>query len=302
MNSAFEYDRIGLPSVAATTVAAMWGIFWMPLRRVEALGAEGPWATLLTVLCGLLAMAPFAWALRARLCATGRRTVISTMLGGASFVLYSNALLYGHVAVVILLFYLTPIWSTLIGRFWFGWPIRWWRYLAIVLGMVGIGLVLVGSGGVPLPQSLGDWLGLAAGMLWSVASTGMHTEEHGGPVESNTFLLIGAAVTAVLFLPLAPSPPITASGELPLLIGWVATLGVVWWAISMLAIVWATQRLEPARVGILFMSEVVVGAISAALFADEPFGAAVAVGAVLVIAAGLLETLPARPRYADPVR
>ncbi|NIR61102.1 MAG: EamA/RhaT family transporter, partial [Gammaproteobacteria bacterium] len=37
-------------------------------------------------------------------------------------------------------------------------------------------------------------------------------------------------------------------------------------------------------------------AISAALFADEPFGPLVAAGAVLVIAAGVLETVPLRPR------
>lgn len=295
MDNARQHDeRIGLPSVAAVMVAAMWGIFWMPLRRVETLGAEGPWATLLTVLCGLLAMAPFAWALRARLRATGYRTVISMMLGGAAFVLYANALLYGQVAVAILLFYLTPIWSTLIGRLWFGWPVRWWRYLAIVLGLGGIGLVLAGSGGVPLPQSLGDWLGLASGMLWSVASTGIHTQDHSGPVEGNIIFLLGAAIMAVLFLPLAPALPTAVPGGLPELVGWIAALGIVWWAASMLAIVWATQRLEPARVGILFMSEVVVGALSAALFADEPFGPAVAIGAVLVITGGLLETLPTR--------
>lgn len=295
MKSVSEHDsRIGLPSVAAVTAGAFWGIYWMPLRRVEELGATGPWATLLTVFCGLLVMAPFAWAMRARLLATGRPVVLSMMLGGAAFVLYSNALLYGQVAVVILLFYLTPIWSTLIGRFWFGWPIRWWRYLAIGLGLFGIGLVLGGTGEVPLPHRLGDWFGLAAGVLWSVASTGIHTEEHSGPIEANTFLLLGAAVTAVLFLPLAPALPETTAGALPELVGWIVALGIVWWCASMVSIVWAAQRLEPARVGILFMSEVVVGALSAALFADEPFGPAVAVGAVLVITAGLLETLPVR--------
>lgn len=295
MNSAFEHDsRIGLPSVAAVTAGAFWGIYWMPLRRVEELGATGPWATLLAVLCGLLALAPFAWAMRARLRATGRAAMFSMMLGGAAFVLYSNALLYGQVAVVILMFYLTPIWSTLIGRFWFGWPIRWWRYLAIGLGLFGIGLVLGGTGEVPLPHRLGDWLGLASGVLWSLSSTGIHTQDHSGPVEGNTFFLVGAIVTALLFLPLAPALPSPAAEGLPELAGWVVALGIIWWAGSLVAIVWAAQRLEPARVGILFMSEVVVGAVSAALFADEPFGPTVVAGAVLVITAGLLETLPVR--------
>ena len=56
----------------------------------------------------------------------------------------------------------------------------------------------------------------------------------------------------------------------------------------------ATQVVEPARVGILLMSEVIVGTISAAVFAAEPFGPLVGVGTLLVISAGVLESMPDR--------
>jgi drug/metabolite transporter (DMT)-like permease len=61
---------------------------------------------------------------------------------------------------------------------------------------------------------------------------------------------------------------------------------------------WAATRIEPARIGILLMSEVIVGAISAALFAGEPFSRLMALGGALVVAAAMIETLskPYHPR------
>jgi drug/metabolite transporter (DMT)-like permease len=44
-------------------------------------------------------------------------------------------------------------------------------------------------------------------------------------------------------------------------------------------------------VGILLMIEAVVGAASAALLTDEPFGAREAIGGTLVIAAGVVDIL-----------
>lgn len=285
-----------LASLSVVAVGTLWGLYWLPLRQLDAVATAGPWATLAVTIVATLALAPVAWARREALRQADRWGLASVLLGGASFVLYSNGLLYGQVAVVILLFYLTPIWSTLIARFWLGWPIRWWRYGALALGLGGIALVLRGSGAdVPLPQRLGDWLGLASGLAWSIASTGMHLHSRTAPAETNfVFCLGGVAAAFVLAL-------VIGWGEWPAIepsayaatAGWVLLIGVVWWALALAAFMYAAQMLEPARVGILLMSEVIVGAISAALLTAEPFGPLMAAGTVLVIAAALLEALPA---------
>ncbi len=275
----------------------MWGVYWVPLRQLDAVAAAGPWATLAVVLAGCLVLTPFGWAGRARLQAANNRALLSVALGGASFVLYSNGLLYGQVAVVILLFYLTPIWSTLIARFWLRWPVSWWRYAAIGLGLAGIALVLRGDhGGLPLPRTLGDWLGLASGLLWAVAATGIHVHVRTRPAETNFVFCAGAAAMALLLaLLLGDEPePRVAGGQYTTALLWTVLIGGVWWAASLTAFMWASREMEPPRVGILLMSEVIVGAVSAALFAGEPFGVTMTVGAMLVVGAGVLETMPDR--------
>lgn len=276
------------------TVGALWGLYWMPLRQLEALVPAGAWLTLAALLVACVLLAPAAWRGRARLRGAGRPAIASVALGGASFTLYSNGLLYGQVAVVILLFYLTPVWSTLIARFWLGWPVSWWRYAAIASGLVGIMLVLAGShGGVPLPHDPGDWMGLASGLFWAIASTGIRVHSRTRPAETNFIFCAGGAVLAlVMALALGREPVLPAESVEVAATGWVLAIGGLWWAGSLTLFLWATGVLEPARVGILLMSEVIVGALSAAFFAGEPFGALVAIGATLVIAAGALETLP----------
>lgn len=293
-----------LAGTFVVTVGALWGIYWMPLRRLEALVPAGTWLTLAVVLVACALLAPAAWRGRRRLRGSPRLAVASVALGGASFALYSNGLLHGQVAVVILLFYLTPVWSTLIARFWLGWPVSWWRYAAIACGLLGILLVLGGShGGVPLPHDPGDWMGLASGFLWAVASTGIRVHSRTRPAETNFVFCVGAAVLALpmaLWLGAPGAAGSVAAMEVGAL-GWLLLLGGVWWAASLTLFLWSTQVIEPARVGILLMSEVIVGAVSAALFAGEAFGPMVALGAILVIMAGVLETLPGGKRSRTPV-
>lgn len=297
--------RATLPaSLSVVALGVLWGIYWMPLRQLDAVAASGPWSTLAIVVVATLCLAPAAWHGRRHLRGASRRGLASAFLGGVSLVAYSNALVYGHVAVVILLFYLTPIWSTLIARVFLAHHVSWWRYLAVAIGLGGIGLVLYGRhGDLPLPYGLGDWLGLASGLIWAVASTGIFAHSRTPPAETAFVFCAGGLVSAVaLAAVLSPGgPPGVEPTFHVAAIAWTAFIAVLWWAAATTVLMWANQLLDAPRVGILFMSEAVVGAVSAALFAGEPFGWAMALGAVLVIGAGVLETLPAR-RDARPVQ
>jgi drug/metabolite transporter (DMT)-like permease len=70
----------------------------------------------------------------------------------------------------------------------------------------------------------------------------------------------------------------------------------------MAALMWAAARLEPARVGILLMAEVLIGTVSAAVLAGEALGAVELIGGALVLAAGVLEVWPVRGNAPAPAR
>lgn len=90
-------------------------------------------------------------------------------LGGSAFALYSIGFVYGRVAIVILLYFLTPVWSSLIGRHIIGWYAPRSRLLAIFDGLVGLGAMLSADGDWPMPRGTGEWIALVAGLLWSAS-------------------------------------------------------------------------------------------------------------------------------------
>ena len=72
---------------------------------------------------------------------------------------------------------------------------------------------------------------------------------------------------------------------------WLVLVAVGFLIPVMWGVYWGSRHVDPGRLGILLQIEAVVGVGSAALLAGEPFGVRQAVGAVLVISAGLVEVI-----------
>jgi drug/metabolite transporter (DMT)-like permease len=270
----------------------IWGLYWLPVRALAGMGLVGAWGTLAITLAAAVALLPSAVANRNQLAAADPLALASIALGGAAFALYSVGFLYGRVAIVILLWFLSPVWSVLIGRFVMGWPTPRLRYAAIVVGVAGLAIMLGGKGQAPLPRGLGEWMSLVGGVLWSFSTTGIRAKSNIGPVLAAFLFAAGAAVVALALAPLLGPWPKLASRDAATLLGLTLATGVLWWVASVAGLMWAAARLDPARVAILLMSEVLMGALSAAALAHERLQDFEFLGGALVLGAGALEIWP----------
>jgi drug/metabolite transporter (DMT)-like permease len=204
-----------------------------------------------------------------------------------SIALYSEGLLRGTVARVLLSFYLTPVWSTLFERLLLGEPITGRRVVTILLGLAGMVVIFGGEAGLPLPRSSAEWMGLMAGVSWGLSMvfvkwTGSR------PIFDRVF--VHFVFLGPLFLLVAAIPGGGSSGglEIRALLDsaiWLMAFAVVW----MLPVIWLTifgaSHLGPGRVAIFLMLEIVVGLTTASLLTDEPFSVRELIGAVLITAA-----------------
>lgn len=291
-----QNDRTTLLATAIVVgTGALWGVYWLPVRRLTEIGLPGAWGTLAIVAAAAVLLAPSALKRRRRLASSTPLALASVGLGGAAFALYSVGFVYGRVAIIILLFYLTPVWSTLIGRYVLGWHTPRMRVAAIAVGIAGLAVMLGADGEIPVPRGAGEWLALISGILWSIATTGIRTKSDLGSGEAAFVFAVGACVTTLVLAPvLEPWPSGIAAESLGPTLGWAVAAGGLWWGLSIASLMWATARLEPARVGILLMTEVLVGALSAAVLAGEHLGRLEIVGGALVLCAGILEVWPIR--------
>ncbi len=288
-----------LPSLAIVLTGLLWGSYWIPLRELDAAGLGGPWATLAPVAAGAALLMPVAVARWRRLAAGGWPLVGMGLLCGASFSLYSNALLMSEIITVILLFYLTPVWATLRARVFLGQPITAIRILTILLGIGGMAIVLGIDDRIPLPRGLGDWLGLISGIAWALASVIIRKRGHIAAIDNTIAFLAGSTLVAIALPILAMPAEVAAVDPLAIPFGTIAPLlaltTLVWAVPTIVLMMWGTQRLDPGRVGILLMSEVLVGTVTAAILTDEPFGARQIIGGGLIVAAALIDVLAHAP-------
>lgn len=286
-----------LPSLAVALAGAAWGLFWLPFRAFDDAGLEGIWASLAFFVGGVAVMLPFAlWRWRL-LRADGLPLLVTGLFTGAAFSLYATSLLMTEVVRALLLFYVTPLWSTLLGALLLGERITLGRALALLLGAAGLLVILGLEDGFPLPRNIGDWMALLSGIFWAYGSLRVYRDPDAAPFESVfTFFVSGMLVTAaMLLLPFeglgsAPTQAVIAD-----LLPWLLLMVVLFFLPSMFLVLWGASVLSPGRVGILLMGEVVIGVFSAALLADEPFGLREALGAVLIIVAGTVEVLQRKP-------
>jgi drug/metabolite transporter (DMT)-like permease len=281
-------DRTGLPALAVTFSAVFWGLWWLPLRWFAERGLSADWANLAIYAAAAALLVPFAWARIPTMRAGGWNLLATTAMFGVVLVLWNYALLLGEVVRVVLLFYLTPVWATVLAFFLLREPIGLLRGLAIVLGLSGAAVVLGFEGGPPLPRTAGDWLGLLSGLLFALAMTLTRKSAFDAGFERTFLTFVFAAVAAAVLVLFGVTAAPTGRGILaaaPL----AAVIAIAWVLPGTWLVLWAASRLDPGRVTILMLLEVVIAALSASALTDELFGWREAAGCVLIIAAGLVE-------------
>ncbi|MBU9696965.1 DMT family transporter [Rhodobacteraceae bacterium HSP-20] len=281
-----------LASAVVLLTGIFWGVYWVPVREVARLGLDGAWGTGAITLAAALFLLPFVLANRGALRGRDVVGVLSVALGGAAFALYSIGFLYGKVALVVLLWFFSPVWSVLIARYLLRLQVPLLRLIAIAVGLAGLFIMLGGDGGLPVPGDLGEWMAFIGGFIWAFATAGMRLRSDVTPLPSAFLFALGATVTSLASAPFLEPFPTIAQPDLPAVAMTVLMTGAFWWVLSIAALMWAAVRLDPARVGILLMTEVVFGAASAAIFAGESLSASELAGGALVILSGLLEVWP----------
>ena len=219
----------------------MWGVFWYPLRWFDSIGAGGAWVSL--IFNAVAALSALPWMINRAAWHGFSRQLLNGLLLGSAFALYTVSLVMTDVIHAILLFYLTPLWSTLVSWLFLGQRLTASRVIAMVFGFSGMALILGISEGLPVPRNAGDWIALASGMLWAA-----------GTLRSYASPSFRIALPVFTFA-----------------VGGIAASGLI-----------------------LLMTEVLVGAITAAMFSGEAFGIADAIGTALIVSAGLVEIVGRR--------
>ena len=279
-------------SIIMFIAASMWGLYWLPLRSLEDMGVDGGWAIALLNFPAAIVLAAFViWSWREHRGYVGRAIVIG-IFTGAGLALYGSGLVLSSVVRATLLFYLVPVWATLIGLIWLGEKANWQRWAAIVVGLIGLVLLVSGGGSVPL--NIGDLFAILSGMFWAVGAA-LIVKHADVPVPGMVmvqFVVTGTGALALAALAGTGGFALPEASALEAALPTATVISVVIFLPAVAVIFWVQKFLFPGRAGLLMMSEVLMAVISASLLIPEERMSTVEwTGAALIISACLIEVL-----------
>lgn len=261
-----------LPVVSCLIAATLWGTFWYPLRELEGQGLPGVWATLTIYIGAMLALLPWLWLRRRKMVDQLKAQPLNLLAIAAASgwcnLAFILAVIDGTVVRVLLLFYLSPMWTVLLG-----WLILRERPdraagLTLLLAMVGGAIMLWPQRDATLTAtfSLPDLLALSAGLAFALNNV---------MVRRTGYIPIGFKMTAAWIgvLTLTVLAIVITSASLPsaTVAGWggAFAFGLVVMLLMTYTAQYGVTHLPVYRSAIIFLFEIVAGAVSAWLLSDE---------------------------------
>jgi len=274
------------PDLSLLFAATMWGIFWYPLRLFESAGMPAIWVTLIAFLAasavGLILTAG-RW--REYFKKPKTLTIIALTAGwcNAGFLV---AVVEGNVIRVILLFYLSPIWTVILGHFILKEVIPFKAFIIFMVAFIGAMIMLwEPSIGLPWPQGLADWLAISAGFSFALSNVLIRSLQSVSIPVKTTSTWLGCIVIAFFWVVFAQVdiPEIApATWTYSVLLG---LFGIVFMSLS---VQYGITHMPVYRSAIILLSEVIVTAVSAYWLASETLNLREWTGGILVGVSALM--------------
>ncbi len=287
------FQTESLAKVASLYAGCVFGLYWIPLRALVEAGFPGLWATVVLNAVPLAFVLPVIFMRFSTLASAGALFHLGSLTLGISYTFYMTAFVFTTVVNVVVLYYLLPVWGFLLARIFTGDRITGVRVMSMILGFSGIFVIFGVNQGFPLPQNPGDWMALGAGFLWAGGSLMVLMEQKNTAVDFGLGFIfwgtIGATIMAVAVTALGWGSEADFA-ELSDIAVWLIPVGLLMVLPASFATIFGPKHLNPGVVGLLFMTEISVGATSAAILTDEPFGPRQITGVIVISIAGILET------------
>ncbi len=256
------------PILVLLWAAIFWGVVWYPLRLLEGAGFSGLWTTWIIFASAALSGIWLTWSRRHELLEQPGLLLLIALANGWLNTAFVLAILDGNVVRVLLLFYLSPLWSTLLAWLWLGERPSKFGLSALALAMVGALLMLWNpSLGFPWPQSQADWLAISSGLGFSISNVAVRRLRHMSAPLKASVAWWGVVVVAGLWLLFAQVP---WPQNVPSVV-WVGAyvLGAVGIFSATIAVVYGVAKMPIHRSATILLFELVAGAISSLWLTDE---------------------------------
>lgn len=264
------------PIAVLFLASVLWGSAWIPLNAIESVGISHSLLLLLAYCVASVLTALILWRQWHRGLPDWQHNKVLLagifLVGGLANASFSLALLEGNVVRVMVLFYLLPVWSTLLGRLFLHETVGISKTLMIMLALLGVVLVAGIQPGsdwrsalLQTPWGMGDTLGLIAGFTYAANNILFRKGHQVALTLKAESMLLGAAFFMLLSWLWQTE---TGAVELPSEVSASAVLlamlyGATWLLAVSFGSQWGVSHLPASRSSLIIIMELVTAVLTA---------------------------------------
>lgn len=283
-----------LNSTSLLLAAVCWGVVWYPYRILANAGVAAVassfycYSTVL-ILASIVCIKHWRGMFKLPL-----SILWLSLTAGWTNLAYVLAVIDGEVMRVMLLFYLSPLWTLILAHFWLKEHIDKRGLMIMALSLTGAFIMLSDltgkSSAWPLPRNTAEWFALTSGIAFAISNVITRKSTH-LTIRSKSFAVwAGVFLMAILAMPFVketiPSPSFFSLND---------GMVILAIALSLIAATLLTQygitQMPATRASVLFLFELVVAAITSYFLAHETMEINEWIGGSLIAAASIFAAL-----------
>jgi len=277
------------PVLVLMGASILWGLSWLPLKEINASGVDGIMQIFLTYGILVFILTPFLLKHIEIIGVHKKALLLIALFGGAANLAFTYALINGDVIRVMVLFYLLPIWGVLGGKIFLQESIDVWRYLGVILAIVGAFIILGGFNAFHTPPSWIDLVALLSGLFFAINNLFFRAVQTVPVIPKVTIMFFGCfALSAFFLFGDAQELSFHFTSEVWMMI---IAYSIGWLLIANIGSQWGITHMEAGRSSIIIILELITAVISASIITNETMTSIEYIGGAFILSAALIEAV-----------
>ena len=270
--------------------AFCWGVIWYPYRIMQEAGVSGVVSSLYTYLIALTIAALVFHKHWRGVFKQPKSIVWLALVAGWTNLSYVLAIIDGEVMRVMLLFYLSPLWTLILAHFWLKERTNWQGVVIIVLSLIGAFTMFWQVDALPLPNNNAEWLALSSGMGFALTNVITRHSTHLSIPAKSISVWVGVVVMSLLFMAIQNQTMLNL--DLMDASKWLIMVMIALLLMSATFLVqFGITHVPVTKASVLFMFELVVAAVASYYLTDETLSLREWLGGGLIIIAALFAAI-----------
>ena len=276
-----------LPIFSLLFGAFVWGIIWYPYRLMANAGVSGIYSSFYVFILTIAIALPYFFITKKKVPIWSKDFWLLALVAGYTNISYVLAVIDGEVVRVMLLFYLSPVWTIFLAHFMLNEDTQKRHYIAVFISLIGAFIMFWEPGYLIHLDSKSDWLALSSGLGFAITNVMTRKHAHMTVNQKALAIWLGVIVVAMICIMFDKNTMPTLDFFRPVDAAIMMAIALSLF-LSTLLVQFGVTQIKAVEASSFFLFEIVVAAISSYFLVGESIALKEWLGGILIIAGVIL--------------